>query len=103
MKRNQDKKLLEISQNFVKRSVRQLFRHPGLDAGGMPVKIPHTFVEIERFQSTNDETRRIFSMLVYVSSSQVIKPLDKTFFQFHNLFHTMKTSNYPKFNQGSEI
>ena len=37
-----------------------------------------------------DETRRIFLRLVYATSNQVIKPLDKTFFQFYNLFRTMK-------------
>ena len=52
----------------------------------MPVKIPHALMEIPI-----DESHRIFSMLVYATSSQVIKPLDKTSFQFHNLFHTMKT------------
>ena len=31
------------------------------------------------------------SRLVYATTSQVIKPLDKTSFQFYNLFRTMKT------------
>ena len=62
-----------------------MFGCPGLDAGlntsqfGGDIAIPI------------DETRRIFSRLVYATSSQVIKTLDKTSFQFHNLFHTMKT------------
>ena len=38
-----------------------------------------------------DETRRIVSKLVYATSSQVIRPLDKTSFQFHNLFHTINS------------
>ena len=33
IKRNQDKKLLEISEIFLKISAHQMFGHPGLDAG----------------------------------------------------------------------
>ena len=62
-----------------------MFGYPGLDAGlntsrfGGDIAIPI------------DETRRIFLRLVYATSNQAIKPLDKTSFQFYNLFHTMKT------------
>ena len=65
----------------------------------MPVKIPHAFVEIRAittaitmFQST--KPAQSFRCLFYATSSQVMKPLDKTSFQFHNLFHqfhSMKT------------
>ena len=61
-----------------------MFGCPGLDAGlntsrfGGNIAIPI------------DETRRIFLRLVYANSNQVIKPLDKTSFQFYNLFRTMK-------------
>ena len=60
-----------------------MFGCPGLDAGlntsrfGGDMAIPI------------DETRRIFLRLVYATSNQVIKLLDKTSFQF-NLFRTMK-------------
>ena len=55
-----------------------MFGCPGLDAGlntsfGGGIAIPI------------DETRRIFLRLVYATSNQVIKPLDKTSFQFYNL------------------
>ena len=68
--------------NFLKISTRQMFGYPVLDAGentsrfcgDIPIPI--------------DET---FSRLVYATSSQVIKTLDKTSFQFYNLFRTMKT------------
>ena len=62
--------------NFLKKSTRQMFGCPGLDAGlntsrfGGDIAIPI------------DETRRIFFRLVYATSNQVIKPIDKTSFQF---------------------
>ena len=61
-----------------------MFGCPGLDAGlntsrfGGDIAIPI------------DETCRIFLRLVYATSNQVIKPFDKTSFQFYNSFRTMK-------------
>ena len=66
-------------------STRQMFGCPGLDAGlntswfGGDIAI------------LIDETRRIFLRLVYATSNQVIKPLDKTSFQFYNSFRSAKT------------
>ena len=65
-----------------------MFGYPGLDAG------QNTSRDIAfrgDIAIPIDEACKIFSRLVYATSNQGIKPLDKASFQFYNLFRTMKT------------
>ena len=63
---------------FLKPSTHQMFGYPGLDAG----------LNTSRFGGDIAFSDRKFSRglpsLVYATSSQVIKPLEKTSFQFHD-------------------
>ena len=61
-----------------------MFGCPGLDAGLNTSRLGGDIA------ISIDEIRRIFLRLVYATSNQVIKPLDKTSFQFYNLFRTVK-------------
>ena len=70
---------------FFKKSTRVMFGYPGLDAG---LNTPQFDGDIAFPIS---KIGRSLPSLVYGTSNQGIKLLDKSCFQFNNLFRTMKT------------